>query len=84
MGYGRNMKPSQSKKLDFKDKLLELFYRINKEQTWYDSRDSYTEADRRWIIKLMKEAHINKLTTLCREDMQHCNQLWRDYERNGK
>jgi len=75
------MKPSQSKKLDFKDKLLELFTRINKEQTWYDQRDSYTEADRRWIVKLMKEAHINKLTTLCREDMQHCNQLWRDYER---
>ena len=78
MGYGRNMKPT--KKLDFRDKLLELFFRINKEQTWYDQRDSYTEADRRWIIKLMKEVHINKLTKLCREDMFLCNTLWRQYE----
>jgi hypothetical protein len=72
------MKPT--KKLDFRDKLLELFFRINKEQTWYDQRDSYTEADRRWIIKLMKEVHINKLTKLCREDMFLCNTLWRQYE----
>ena len=72
------MKPT--KKLDFKDKLLELFFRINKQNKWYEQRDSYTEADRRWIIKLMKETYRNKLTTLCREDMQHCNQLWRDYE----
>ena len=78
MGYGRNMKPT--KKLDFKDKLLELFFRINKEQTWYDQRDAYTKADRRWIVKLMKEVHINKLTKLCREDMFLCNTLWRQYE----
>ena len=84
MIYGRdiiNMKPSQSKKLDFRDKLLELFYRINRQHKWYDQRDAYTKADRRWIIKLMEEVHRNKLTTLCREDMKHCNQLWRDYER---
>ena len=74
------MKPSQSKKLDFKDKLLELFYRINRQHKWYDQRDSYTKADRRWIIKLMKEVHINKLTKLCREDMFLCNTLWRQYE----
>ena len=80
MIYGRDMKPSQSKKLDFKDKLLELFYRINRQHKWYDQRDSYTEADRRWIVKLMKEAHINKLTKLCREDMFLCNTLWRQYE----
>ena len=81
MTYGRDMKPSQSKKLDFKDKLLELFYRINRQHKWYDQRDAYTKADRRWIIKLMKEVHINKLTKLCREDMFLCNTLWRQYER---
>ena len=81
MTYGRDMKPSQSKKLDFRDKLLELFYRINSQHKWYDQRDSYTEADRRWIVKLMKEVHINKLTKLCREDMFLCNTLWRQYER---
>ena len=75
------MKPSQSKKLDFRDKLLELFYRINRQHKWYDQRDSYTKADRRWIVKLMKEVHINKLTKLCREDMFLCNTLWRQYER---
>ena len=80
MIYGRHMKPSQSKKLDFKDKLLELFYRINRQHKWYDQRDAYTKADRRWIVKLMKEVHINKLTKLCREDMFLCNTLWRQYE----
>ena len=32
-------------------------------------------------LKLIEDIRENKLTTLCREDMQHCNQLWRDYER---
>ena len=82
MTYGRDMKPSQSKKLDFKDKLLELFYRINKQDKWYDQRDSAINSDRNWVVKLMKEVHTNKLTKLCREDMQACNRLWRDYERN--
>ena len=84
MIYGRdiiNMKPSQSKKLDFKDKLLELFYRINRQHKWYDQRDSAINSDRFWVVKLMKEVHINKLTKLCREDMFLCNTLWRQYER---
>ena len=72
------MKPT--KKLDFKDKLLELFYRINKQNKWYDQRDSAINSDRNWVVKLMKEVHINKLTILCREDMQYCNELWRQYE----
>ena len=80
MIYGRHMKPT--KKLDFRDKLLELFFRINKEQTWYDQRDSYTKADKEWVTKLLKDVGLNDLTKLCREDMQHCNQLWRDYETN--
>ena len=65
-------------------KLQKLWKRIDEEPKWYDQRDAYTKADRKWIVKLMEEVHRNKLTTLCREDMQHCNQLWRDYERKQK
>ena len=62
-------------------KLQKLWKRIDKEPEWYDQRDSYTKADKEWVKKLLKDVALNDLTTLCREDMQHCNQLWRDYER---
>ena len=65
-------------------KLLDLRYRISQEPEWYDQRDSYTKADKEWVVKLLKDVRENKLTKLCKEDMQHGNQLWRDYERNGK
>ena len=65
-------------------KLLDLKYRISQEPEWYDQRDSYTKADKKWVEKLIEDIRENKLTTLCREDMQHCNGLWRDYERNTK
>jgi len=82
MDCGRDMKPSQSKKLDLKDKLLELFYRINRQNKWYDQRDTEISSDRQWVINLMKDVHLNKLTKLCREDMFLCNTLWRQYETN--
>ena len=63
------------------NKLQKLWKRIDKEPEWYDQRDSYTKADKEWVTKLIKDVGLNDLTTLCREDMQHCNQLWRDYER---
>ena len=75
------MKPSQSKKLDFRDKLLELFYRINSQHKWYDQRDSYTKADKKWVESLINDVRHNSITKLCKEDMKHCNGLWRDYER---
>ena len=65
-------------------KLQKLWKRIDKEPEWYDQRDSYTKADKEWVAKLIKDVALNDLTTLCREDMKHCNQLWRDYERNTK
>ena len=65
-------------------KLQKLWKRIDKEPKWYDQRDSYTKANKGWVVKLIKDVRENKLTTLCREDMKHCNQLWRDYERNTK
>ena len=63
-------------------KLQKLWKRIDKEPEWYDQRESYTKADKEWVAKLLKDVGLNDLTTLCREDMKHCNQLWRDYERN--
>jgi hypothetical protein len=66
------------------NKLQKLWKRIDKEPEWYDQRDSYTKADKEWVAKLLKDVGLNDLTTLCREDMKHCNQLWRDYERNTK
>ena len=65
-------------------KLQKLWKRIDEEPKWYDQRDSYTKADKKWVAKLLKDVALNDLTTLCREDMKHCNQLWRDYERKQK
>ena len=65
-------------------KLQKLWKRIDKEPEWYEQRDSYTKADKEWVAKLLKDVGLNDLTTLCREDMKHCNRLWRDYERNTK
>ena len=66
------------------NKLQKLWKRLDKEPEWYDQRDSYTKADKEWVTKLLKDVGLNDLTTLCREDMKHCNQLWRDYERKQK
>ena len=63
-------------------KLQKLWKRIDKEPKWYDQRDGYTKANKEWVAKLLKDVALNDLTTLCREDMQACNRLWRDYERN--
>ena len=65
-------------------KLQKLWKRIDEEPKWYDQRDGYTKADKEWVVKLIKDVALNDLTRLCREDMKHCNQLWRDYERNTK
>jgi len=67
------------------NKLQKLWKRIDKEPEWYDQRDSYTKADKEWVEDLINDVRNSKvITKLCREDMQHCNGLWRDYERNGK
>ena len=33
--------------------LLDLKYRISQERQWYDQRDSYTIADKKWVVKLI-------------------------------
>ena len=63
-------------------KLLDLRYRISQEPEWYDQRDSYTKADKKWVESLINDVRHNSITKLCKEDMKHCNGLWRDYERN--
>ena len=65
-------------------KLQKLWKRIDEEPKWYDQRDGYTKANKEWVVKLLKDVALNDLTRLCREDMQACNRLWRDYERNTK
>ena len=62
-------------------KLQKLWKRIDEEPKWYDQRDSYTKADKKWVAKLLKDVALNDLTRLCREDMFLCNTLWRQYER---
>ena len=74
--------PSFTERNPVLSKLLDLKYRISQEPEWYDQRDGYTKANKEWVAKLLKDVALNDLTTLCREDMKHCNQLWRDYERN--
>ena len=66
------------------NKLQKLWKRIDKEPKWYDQRDGYTKADKKWVVKLFEDVRENKLTKLCREDMFLCNRLWRDYERKQK
>ena len=62
-------------------KLQKLWKRIDEEPKWYDQRDGYTKADKKWVAKLVKDVALNDLTRLCREDMFLCNTLWRQYER---
>ncbi len=62
------------------NKLQKLWKRIDKEPEWYDQRDSYTKADKEWVTKLLKDVGLNDLTKLCREDIQHCNQLCRSFK----
>jgi hypothetical protein len=73
--------PSFAERNPLLSKLLDLKYRISQEPEWYDQRDSYTKADKKWVESLINDVRHNSITKLCREDMQACNRLWRDYER---
>ena len=73
--------PSFAERNPLLSKLLDLKHRISQEPEWYDQRDSYTKADKKWVEGLINDVRHNSITKLCKEDMQHCNGLWRDYER---
>ena len=36
-------------------KLQKLWKRIDEEPKWYDQRDGYTKADKKWVAKLLKD-----------------------------
>ena len=74
--------PSFTERNPLLSKLLDLKSRISQEPEWYDQRDSYTKADKKWVESLINDVRHNSITKLCKEDMKHCNGLWRDYERN--
>ena len=73
--------PSFAERNPLLSKLLDLKHRISQEPEWYDQRDSYTKADKKWVEGLINDVRHNSITKLCKEDMKHCNGLWRDYER---
>ena len=73
--------PSFAERNPLLSKLLDLKSRISQEPEWYDQRDSYTKADKKWVEGLINDVRHNNITKLCKEDMKHCNGLWRDYER---
>ena len=91
---GGNMKPAKKKPAKYGpsfakrnpilSKLLDLKHRISQEPEWYDQRDSYTKADKKWVESLINDVRHNSITKLCKEDMQACNRIWRDYERKQK
>ena len=63
-------------------KLLDLKYRINEAYRSGKFDDAYndTQVDKTWVMDLINDVRNSNLTKLSREDMLHCNGLWRDYE----
>ena len=61
-------------------KLLKLKYRINdtakEEGGW--SKD--LSDDKNWVMDLINDVRNSNITKLCKEDILHCNGLWRKYE----
>ena len=39
-------------------KLQKLWKRIDKEPEWYDQRDGYTKADKKWVVKLIEDLSL--------------------------
>jgi len=59
-------------------KLLKLKYRIN--DTYYNSSKKVDKADKNWVMDLINDVRNSNITKLCKEDILHCNGLWRKYE----
>ena len=72
--------PSFAKRNPVLSKLLDLKYRISQERQWYDQRDSYTKADKSYVMSLITDIRKHKFTKLAPEDGHCCNGLWRKYE----
>ena len=59
-------------------KLLRLKYKINEAYRSYPHDTN--KADKTWVMSLISDVRKNNLTKLSKEDILHCNGLWRDYE----
>ena len=64
-------------------KLLRLKYKINEAYRGGNKPaggDTDTRADKSWVMNLISDVRTNNLTKLCKEDMLHCNEMWRKYD----
>ena len=62
-------------------KLLRLKYKIN--EAYRNGGSSFKNiGDKKWVMNLISDVRNNNLTKLSKEDMLHCNGLWRTYEGN--
>ena len=60
-------------------KLLRLKYKIN--EAYRNGGSSFKNiGDKKWVMNLISDVRNNNLTKLSKEDMLHCNGLWRTYE----
>ena len=59
-------------------KLLRLKYKINEAYRSYPHKTN--QADKSWVMNLISDVRNNNLTKLCKEDILHCNGLWRKYD----
>ena len=81
---GVNMKPTKKRPAKKADnpiigKLLRLKYKIN--EAYRNGGSSFKNiGDKKWVMNLISDVRNNNLTKLSKEDMLHCNGLWRTYE----
>ena len=60
-------------------KLLRLKYKIN--EAYHNGGSSFENiGDKKWVMSLISDVRTNNLTKLCKEDMLHCNEMWRKYD----
>tara|TARA_Y100001963_G_scaffold88865_1_gene122802 strand:+ start:419 stop:727 length:309 start_codon:yes stop_codon:yes gene_type:complete len=60
-------------------KLLKLKYRIN--DAYHNGGSSFKNiGDKKWVMNLISDVRNNNITKLCKEDILHCNGLWKKYE----
>ena len=60
-------------------KLLQLKYRIN--EAYRNGGSSFKNiGDKKWVMSLISDVRTNNLTKLSKEDILHCNGLWKTYE----
>ena len=70
-------KPLHGEKNALIAKLMNLKYRLNDAYNLYDID---TKDDKSWVMDLINDVRNSNITKLCKEDILHCNGLWRKYE----